>query len=82
MDRIVFDFKEYRTIEEFHEDVIKKLALTDFYGRNLDAFNDELSSLSKSQYEVKMIYGGKISTAYQDLVYEIIQSNLHKDILI
>ena len=75
MDRIVFNFKEYRTIEEFHEDVIKKLALTDFYGRNLDAFNDELSNLSKTQYEIKMIYGGQISSKYQDIVHEIIENN-------
>ena len=48
------------------------------YGKNLDAFNDELSNLSKTKCEVKMIYGGKISNKYQDIVYEIIQNNYEK----
>ena len=78
MTKIIFDFREYETIEEFHDDVIQKLALTDYSGKNLDAFNDELSNLSKTKCEVKMIYGGKISNKYQDIVYEIIQNNYEK----
>ena len=75
MNKIIFDFREYQNTEEFHEDVIKKLGLTNYYGKNLDAFNDELSNLSKTQYEIKMIYGGQISSKYQDIVREIIQNN-------
>ena len=69
MTKIVFDFREYETIEEFHEDVIQKLALTDYYGKNLDAFNDELSNLSKTKCEVKR-YDRKFFCKFDRLLYK------------
>lgn len=43
---VTFDCAEWADDDAFHEDVAEKLHFPDYYGRNLDAFNDCMSDFA------------------------------------
>ncbi|MDY4078030.1 MAG: barstar family protein [Clostridium sp.] len=54
MKEIILDCKEMSSKEKAHEYIMKKMSFPDYYGKNLDALYDILSTYDKEVY-VKFI---------------------------
>ena len=50
MQEIVLDCKKMNTKEKAHEYIMKKMNFPDYYGKNLDALYDILSTYDKEVY--------------------------------
>lgn len=70
---ILVDFEKFDRVEEFHEYISKKLGFPDYYGNNLDALNDEISSLSGVKFRV--VKGGHIDEDIQKTIESILCQN-------
>lgn len=67
---IVIDLRSFETVEEFHKYISEKLNFSEHYGYNLDALNDEVSSLSGISFS--LIRGGQIPEEVQDAIESIL----------
>lgn len=75
------DASTWRTEENFHEDVKRVLSFPDYYGKNLNAFNDCLGDLEISReggFVIVMLHFDKFFSAMPDraqAVLDIIETN-------
>lgn len=69
MEKIVVDFNELKTLDEFHDLVVEKLGLGDSYERNLCSLQ-KVSLDSNFSFEV--IKGGPILEEMQEIISDIL----------
>lgn len=67
---VVVDLRKFDTVEKFHDYISKTLGFARYYGANLDALNDEISSIGGIEFEV--IKGGRIDPEVQDAIEKIL----------
>lgn len=69
MKKLVVDFNNFVTLDEFHDFIAEKLELTSDYGRNLDALH-HISENTDYEFEVKK--GGPVLMEMQEIIYTIL----------
>lgn len=75
MRKLTVDFNNFRTLDDFHEFMIKELCLDSDYGRNLDALH-HISKNADCEFEV--IKGGPVLEEMQEIVYAILCNDVSK----
>lgn len=58
MAEVVIDFSKYPDVSAFHADIAQKLGFPDYYGKNLDALHDMISSIPPDRWQFTIFYGG------------------------
>lgn len=72
MRKIIINFNNLNSIGEFHEYISRELEFSNTYGANLDALNDEISSLDENKIKFEVIKGGSILNEMQELIESIL----------
>lgn len=70
-----FDCSQWRSVNDFHDDVNRQFKFPDYYGRNLDAFNDCLSDIEISGESGMVIVFSKFDHFYRkfsNIAYSIL----------
>ena len=50
MKKAIIDFNEIKNVDEFYDSVAESLSFPDYFGRNLDALYDMLTSIGKKTH--------------------------------
>ncbi|MDE6111127.1 MAG: barstar family protein [Eubacterium sp.] len=58
-NRIIIDFSDCLYLESLHNEIKDKLALPDWYGKNLDALWDSLTGIIETPVEIEIIFKPK-----------------------
>lgn len=70
---IKIDFNDYQTMEDFHDDIEKKLELPVYYGRNLDALHDVIGELAPESVSFDIVFGGQLPERTQHIIASILR---------
>lgn len=70
MKKIIIDFNKIKSVDEFYDRAEEVLGLPDYFGRNLDALYDELTSIGK---KTRLYIAGKPEFDGADGVLEVLK---------